>query len=105
MTTVQLLKLCESNLCISAALLLFMAAAAEQTTLQLLPLSFPPSSHSANGRRRDGHDGGAQQALPGTLVVLLYRAVLVALVAGTVHFIITGEFLGEENQSLFMWQI
>lgn len=81
--------------------MLMAAAAAQQTTLQLLPLSFPPSGHSANRRGREGRDGGAQQVLPGAQVVLLHRAVLVALMAGTVHFIITGELIGEGKEKAF----
>lgn len=89
----------ESNLRVTAALLLLMAAAAaELTTFQLLPLSFSPSSLSSYRRGGEGQGGGTQQALPGTQVVFQHRAVLVALMTGAVHFIITEELLGENNE-------
>ena len=68
-------------------------------SLELSPPGFSPSGLSTNqrGGRRQG--GGTQQALPGAQVVLLHWAVLVALMAGTVHFIITGGLLGERRRS------
>lgn len=46
-----------------------------------------------------GKRGGTQQVLPGAQVVLLHRAVLVALMAGTVHFVITGGFQSERGEN------
>ena len=70
-----------------------LAAVPGQAALQLSPTGLPPSSLSTNqrGGRRQGR--GTQQALPGAQVVFLHRAVLVALMAGTVHFVITGGLL------------
>lgn len=58
--------------------------------LQLSPPGFSPSGLGANRRGGLRKAGGAQQALPGAQVVLLHRAVLVALMAGTVYFVVTG---------------
>lgn len=61
------------------------------TALQLSPPGFSPSGLSTNQSGGRGQGGGTEQALPGAQVVLLHRAVLVALMAGTVHFVITVE--------------
>lgn len=60
-----------------------------QTTLHFPPLSFSSPGLSTNQSRRRQQGGGTQEALLGAQVVLLHWAVLVALVAGTVHFVIT----------------
>lgn len=67
-----------------------LAAVATQAALQLSPPGFPSAGLGTDQGRGNGQGGRAQQALPGAQVVLLHRAVLVALVTGTVHFVIAG---------------
>lgn len=66
-----------------------LAAFTKQAAFQLSPPGFPSAGLCTD--HRSGRDQGrrAQQALPGAQVVLLHRAVLVALVTCTVHFVIT----------------
>lgn len=69
-------------------LLQVLAAFTKQAAFQLSPPGFPsPGLCTDHGGGRSQR-GRAQQALPGAQVVLLHRAVLVALVTGTVHFVI-----------------
>lgn len=72
-----------------------LVAVTSNAALQLSPPGFSASGLGTNQRsgRRQGR--GVQQALPGAEVVLLHRAVLVALMAGTVHFVIAGGLLKE----------
>lgn len=67
-----------------------LAAVPAQAALQLSPAGLPPSGLGSDQGRGGRQGGGAQQALPGAQVVFLHWAVLVALMAGTVHFVITG---------------
>lgn len=68
--------------------------------LQLFPPSFSATSLSSNKSRWGRKVGGDHQAVPGAQIVLLHRAVLVALVTGTVHFIVTSE--GKKITSKFL---
>lgn len=63
---------------------------------QLSPSGFPPAGLCTDHRSGRGQGGRTKQALLGAQVVLLHRAVLVALVTGTVHFVIT--VVEEEEQ-------
>lgn len=67
-----------------------LAALTKQASFQLSPPGFPSAGLCTDHGRGRGQRGRAQQALPGAQIVLLHRAVLVALMTGTVHFVITG---------------
>lgn len=61
-----------------------------QAAFQLSPPGFPSAGLCTDHRSGRGQGGRGQQVLPRAQVVLLHRAVLVALVTGTVHFVIAG---------------
>lgn len=70
-------------------LLQVLVAFTKQDAFQLSPPGFPPPGLCSDHWGGRGQRGRAQQAFPGAQVVLLHRAVLVALVTGTIHFVIT----------------
>ena len=69
-----------------------------QAALNFPPPSLSPSGLSTNQKRGRQQGRGSQEGLSGALVVLLHWAVLVALMAGTVHFVITGGLLPREEK-------
>lgn len=82
-----------THLCVRASLHFFglgvLVPVTSEAVLQRSPGFSPPGLGSFHSReRRQG--GRAEQALPGAAIVLLHRAVLVALMAGTLHFVVTG---------------
>lgn len=87
-----------SYLCVTGPLKFFgllvllqgLAALNHKAALHLSPPRFSPSGLSTNQRGGWRQGGRTQQAFPGTQVVLLHGAVLIAFMAGTVHFVITG---------------